>query len=367
MKKKIAHIQLLPIMSGVQRISLSIFKALNPDEYECHLICAEDPFNRTDSLIERARELGITVHVIKGLKREIGLADISVFLKIFRLCKKEKFDIVHTHTSKMGVLGRIAAKTAGCKKVIHTIHGVAFHPYEKRYLQVLYYLMDMIAALFADKLVSVNNGYRKAYWYAAKKLITIYNGIPFENNLFIERKLLSPLKIIFVGRLDKQKDPMTLLKALNLVKVKGYKFEAKLVGDGELTDIAQQYIDFKGMSEDVKLLGWRDDVPELLSQSNLFILSSLYEALPLSFCEAGYSGIACIGTDIIGVREVVVNSVTGFLFPPKNYLALAELIIRFINEPKLLGFMGANAHKFITEHFNEERMIREYLELYISD
>jgi glycosyltransferase involved in cell wall biosynthesis len=157
---------------------------------------------------------------------------------------------------------------------------------------------------------------------------------------------------------------MTLLKALNIVKTKGYNFEAFFVGDGELTETAQRFVDFKGMQDYVKLLGWRDDVSELLTQNSLFCSSSLYEALPLTFCEAGYAGLASIGSDIIGIREVIVNGVTGYLFPPKDYVALADLIIRYINDPKLLTIMGNNAYNFVTEHFDEQRMVKEYHELY---
>ncbi|MDP8231294.1 MAG: glycosyltransferase family 4 protein [Candidatus Zophobacter franzmannii] len=367
MKKKIAHIQLLPILSGVQRISLSIFKGLDQNIYEAHLICAEDPFDREESLITEVKKLGVTVHLIKGLRRELGFSDVRAFRQILKVCRQEQFDIVHTHSSKSGLFGRLAAKMTKTPFIVHTIHGVAFHPYVKPPSKVIYYLLEMYASSLADKLISVNMGYRKAFWYAKKKLATIYNGIPFDRLRVKEAKTEFPISIVFVGRFDEQKDPLTLLKALNLVKTQGYQFKASLVGDGELQEDCQRYIDYKSMQDVVKLEGWRDDVEELLNQSDLYCSSSLYEALPLSVCEAGYSGLPCLGTDIIGMREVIVNSVTGYLYPPKDYVALAELIIRFIRDPKLIKMMGSNAHKFIEEHFEEERMVREYLELYSNN
>ncbi len=363
MKIKIAHIQLLPIMSGVQKISYSIFKGLDTDEYDVHLICSDDPYKREESLINKAEALGVKVHVIKHLKREISLKDISVFKQVRKICKEENFDIVHTHTTKMGFIGRLAAKSAGIKKVIHTLHGIAFHPFESKPKRVLYFLCEVLSSFFCDKHVLVNRGYRKTFWFTLRNLITIYNGISFAD-LQVKEVYGNELKLIFIGRLDSQKDPLTLLKAINLVKIQGYSIEAKLVGDGELMKQCMEFVNKKGLNEMVELCGWRDDISNLLAESNVFCSSSLYEALPLSFLEAGYSGLTTIGTDIIGVREVVVKDTTGYLFNTKDYVKLSELLVRLIEKPELIENMGRNAHKFVKENFQEERMIEEYLELY---
>ncbi len=363
MKTKIVHIQLLPIMSGVQRVTYNIFKELDKNKFDVHLICSDDPYQREESLISKSQELGVTVHLIKGLKREVNIKDISVFKQVKDILKREEFDIVHTHTSKMGIIGRILARKVGVKRIIHTMHGIAFHPYEKLWKKVVYYLCEMYASRYCDKLVLVNRGYRKTFWFTLKKLVTIYNGIDI-NKLRVKDNYDKEISLVFLGRLDFQKDPITILKAINLVVKRGYRIKAKFVGDGELTDMCDQYIQKWNLQDNVELLGWRDDVSEVLDDSNVFCSSSLYEALPLSFLEAAYSGLPTIGTDIIGVREVVVKDMTGYLYKPRDYIGLSELLIRLIENPDLVKNMGQNAHNFVSENFSLEKMVEGYLELY---
>jgi hypothetical protein len=180
-KKKILHIQVLPKLTGVQRISLEILRNLPNDEYDKYILFSSHGVDNSLKLIckEEFEKAGITVLFSHSLYRKIGMRDIQAFIEIYRLCKQEKFDIVHTHSTKPGVIGRIAAKLAYVPLVIHTVHGLAFHNFVKFPKWQFYWMCEMIASCFCDNIVLVNNYYRKYFKPFKSKVATIYNGVNF--------------------------------------------------------------------------------------------------------------------------------------------------------------------------------------------
>jgi hypothetical protein len=181
--KKILHIQVLPILSGVQRISLEILQGLPSAQYEKYIVFSNDTVDEKmkNDCIETFTKSGIKVIVLKHLYRKINLQDIAAFKEIYQLCKKEKFDIVHTHSTKPGIVGRIAAKLAGVPLVIHTVHGLAFHKYVKFPRWQFYWLCEMIASIFCNRIILVNNYYSKYFRFFRNKTITVYNGVDFSS------------------------------------------------------------------------------------------------------------------------------------------------------------------------------------------
>ena len=159
--KKILHIQVLPKLSGAQKVSLDILRSL-PTEYDKYILFGDllDSGDKADC-IKQFEKVGVKVLLLSELKREICWNDIHAFWKIFKLCKKEKFDIVHTNSTKPGIIGRIAATLAGVPLVIHTVHGLAFHQFMKFPRWHFYWLCEMFASLFCDKIILVNQYYSK--------------------------------------------------------------------------------------------------------------------------------------------------------------------------------------------------------------
>ena len=179
---KILHIQVLPKLSGVQRISLEILKSLPEEKYDKYVLFSNDIVD--DRLKVKCKEefekIGVKVLFAKNLYRSISLKDIKAFVEIYKLCKKECFDIVHTHSTKPGVIGRIAATLARVPLVIHTVHGLAFHDYIKFPKWQFYWICEMAASFFCTKIVLVNTYYAKYFSFFKRKLLTIYNGIDFK-------------------------------------------------------------------------------------------------------------------------------------------------------------------------------------------
>jgi glycosyltransferase involved in cell wall biosynthesis len=365
-RKRIVHLQVLPILSGVQKISLNIFKNLDPDKFELYLICAAPETGMDPLLITESEAAGVKVIVLKELKREIGFHDISVFIKLIKIFRRYRFNIIHTHSSKTGFLGRIAGKLSGCgAAVIHTAHGIPFHKFETPVKRIFYIFLEMIAGLCNDKIVLVNKYYRKKFWFIpSRKLMTIYNSIDLSDYQTKKKRSDNKTRFISVGRLDDQKSPMDLLEAMKLISQDRTDISISIIGDGKYYALIEDYIKKYNLQDKVNLLGWRTDIPNLLSEHDIFVSSPIYEAFGLVFCEAGYAGLPVISTNVEGIPEVVDDGVTGILVPPRDPEALAKAMLFLTDNKKLAEEMGEKAKIRVRENFDLPRFIEEYTKLY---
>ncbi len=364
-KKKIAHLQVLPIMSGVQKISLEIFRHLDRDKYDIYLICAPASIEYGGSLIEEAEKLGVYVITVPSLKRSIGWHDFATFKNLIRIFKKEQFDIIHTHSSKTGFLGRIAAKIAGCPYIIHTVHGIAFHKHQNIIKQLLFFKLELLSGLCTDKIVSVNQYYRRYFrGIFASKFMTIYNAIDYSKIDLKHDKKDGVVRVLFVGRLDKQKNPFGFIKAAEILLKENREMEFYLAGTGEYYDEIKEYLNRKKLQEKIHLLGWVEDINIWLSRCDIFCSSSIYEAFGLVFCEAGFAKLPTVAIAVEGVPEVVLHNKTGFLVPVNNEEKMAQRIAQLADNESLRLEFGEAAHKWVTEKFKYENFIQQYLRLY---
>lgn len=367
MKKKILHIQVLPKLSGVQKISLEIFKNLSDDEYEKWIFFSADMDEDNKNICTKAFEaVGTKVVFSQRLRREISFRDFPAFWEIYRLCKKERFDIVHTNSTKPGIIGRIAATFAGIPLVIHTVHGLSFHDFTKFPKWQFYWFCEMLASIFCHKIVLVNQYYKKHFKWFDGKVTTIHNSLDFSefpDTQSIEREK-SPAKILFVGRLDEQKDPITLLQAAKKVIKTAPQTLFTLVGDGSKYDECKLFIGQNNLENNVFLEGWKTDVLKYYPTHDIFCSSSIYEAFGLIFLEAGYYGLPVVTTNVEGISEVVINEHTGLLSAPKDADKLAENILKLLKNNKLRKDYGENAKKWVTTQFAIDKMVKEYAKMY---
>ena len=220
--KKIAHIQLLPMLSGVQKVTLQELMILNDNEYTKYLICKEE-----GELTEECKRLGIKTHVVKDLTREINaVKDIIALYKIYKFLKANDIDIVHTHSAKTGFLGRVAAKLAGIPLIVHTVHGFPFDSAKNKYIAFFYKVLEFISARFADIIICLHDGdketCKKLLHVPESKVLVLPNGIAFTEFFRLSecdkkkaRTILgipeSSLVFTMVGRLWEQKNPLLIL------------------------------------------------------------------------------------------------------------------------------------------------------------
>lgn len=343
---KICHIVLLSHLSGVQRVMYDLCQSLDQDRYERHVICKE-----AGPLTVELAKHGIAFHLVPSLVRPMHpLKDLRSFIAIFRLCRKHGFDLVHTHSSKTGFLGRVAARLAGVPYVFHHIHGFAFHDYSSCFSRFIYSTLEKVAGWFSDRLIFVNDEERSITiengWAPSEKCITIYNGTDLtlfqidEGDAGAREEVRTrlgldsdELVILICGRLDEQKQSLILpeIAASLQEKLPHVKWSFLVAGDGELEDELKREIQATGMEKRIRLLGWYPKPHELMAVADIKLLPSLWEGLPLTLIEALASGLPIVASDIKGNREVV-NEETGYLCEPKDPHAYAEKLAKLCQE-----------------------------------
>jgi glycosyltransferase involved in cell wall biosynthesis len=370
--KKILHVQLFCKLSGVQKISLEILQNLG-DDYEKYIIfSSESCTGNMEETIRSFEAAGVTVIFVNGLVRELNLRkDFRALRQIYKICKSYKFDIVHTHSSKTGVLGRIAATLAGVPNIVHTVHGVSFTEFTPKLKWICYYVYEMVASLFCDKIILVNEYYKKYYWYCKKKVQTIYNAIDYTKlgNPDVYKKhedteTADLTRLLYVGRLDNQKDPLTMLRAFSEAEQIHRNIHLTIVGDGDLMDECQGFVTRNKLDSKVTFAGWQSNICEYYSQADIFISSSIYEAFGLTFLEAGYYKLPVIATNVEGIPEVVLDKKTGFLSSPRDYKAMARSIRRLCGDTKKRKALGEAGYRYVTKNFSVEKMTAAYEAVY---
>ncbi len=367
MKKKILHILVKPTLAGAQRISLEILKSLDDTKYDKYVIFSNGQDDNEKKVLDFTfKAAGIHVFYFDNLVRELNLKkDILVIRDIYKFCKKYKFDIVHTNSSKPGVVGRIAATLARVPFVIHTVHGVSFTKFTPCVVYIAYYLFEMFASFFCKKIVLVNNYYKKFYKLFKNKVITIYNGMDFTKfTCEKSRREDDIINLLFVGRLDKQKDPMTILKAFSILIERKIKVRLTLVGSGEYYDACKKFVDENRLNSFVYLPGWQTNTEKYYANSDIFVSSSIYEAFGLMYLEASYSYLPIIATNVEGTPEVVLDNQTGLLYSPRDYKKLASLIEELVLDKEKCHRLGINGHNYVTRMFNIDSMTNKYIDLY---
>ena len=369
MRIKILHIQVLPKLSGVQKVSLEIFKKLIDDKYDKYILFSDslDCGDRTEC-IKEFEETGAKVLFSKHLKREIGISDFPALIELFKLCKREKFDIVHTNSTKPGIIGRIAAYLAGVPLVVHTIHGLSFHKFVKFPLWQFYWACEMFASIFCHKIVIVNKYYTKYFKWFKNKTCTVYNGVDYSTfptiNTDNHTKINGKVNVLFVGRLDKPKNPLQLLETARRLRSTHPNVHFCLVGDGEYMEQCRNFISNNHLEDYVSLEGWRTNVYDYYQRSDIFAVPSIYEAFGIMFLEAGYYNLPVCSTTAEGIPEVVINNTTGLLCEPNDVDAFTNNLALLIDDTELRKQMGNSGHINVVKNFDSSKMVDKYLKIY---
>ncbi|EPI8559764.1 glycosyltransferase family 4 protein [Vibrio fluvialis] len=361
--KKIAHLQLLPLLTGVQRVSLDELTRLSDAQFEKYMLCQSKGL-----MTDECEKNNIVCHFVPSLVREINLIkDFRAFIDIYKLCKKYQFDIIHTHSSKTGVIGRLAAKLAGVPMIVHTVHGFAF-PAAKNYKQkIVFWIMEWIGTLCSDKIICLHeedkNTARKVLGAADHKLEVLPNGVDLkkytpasqEKKLTLRSEFGIPNKAIVIGmngRLWEQKNPIALLhSALTILNCRDDVYFL-FTGDGDLRQEMDLKIQESGQQENVKLLGWRNDVNNILKAMDIFVLPSLWEGMPLAIIEAQATGLPCIVSDIQGNNHLVKDNVNGLLFDLSSENQLTTQLEKLIESEEYRLRLGEKALDLVISKYN---------------
>ena len=372
-KIKILHvITHLPI-GGAQDNTLYTVELLDKEKYDISLCC-----NLDGELVERAKKVeAIKIFDIPFLCREVSpYRDIRAFLSLYKLFKEEDFTIIHTHSSKAGLLARLAAVLNKTPIVIHTIHGFAFNDFMNGPKKNFFIYLEKLLAKWTDVIITVSNLNKKKIIDLniahENKIKNIYSGIDlslFTNKRDDEfRKELNlendHLLLGSVGRLSNQKDPITMIEAFGIISKPFPNAHLALVGDGELKGKILEKIDQLKLNDRIHLTGNKNNPWSVYHSIDLFIMSSIYEGLGRSITEALSCGVPVVCTDVEGVPEIVRDNITGILVRPKDSNKLADAIIRTLNDMETAKKMAEEGRRFVNDNFDVNKMVNDIDSLY---
>lgn len=271
-------------------------------------------------------------------------------------------DLIAAHSSKTGILGRLAGKLAGIPCVF-TAHGWSFTTGIPEPNRTIYRFLERATASLADKVICVSEFDRSIGIQAgmdSKGLVTVHNGMKDITTNFIADTITSdPVKVAMIARFDRQKDHSTLIEAFQDLNA-----ELILIGDGPSMLKTQQQVDKLKITKKVKFLGFRQDIAEILAQVQIFTLISNWEGLPCTIIEAMRAGLPVVASDVGGVKEIVIEDRTGYVIPRGDVATLRQKLAYLIENESARTSMGILARQKYESELTFQHMYEQTLAVY---
>ena len=312
---------------------------------------------------EDLRQSGIESVACESLSNDLNpIADGKTLRYILHIINLFKPELIATHSSKAGILGRLASKIAKIPCTF-TAHGWAFTPGIPQPKRTAYKWIETVAAPLADKIICVSEHDRTIAAKAGinvEKLLTIHNGMKdITNELASNPGKSAPVKIAMIARFDRQKDHATLIEAF-----KDLDAELILVGDGINLPVIRQQVEALGIAHKVKFLGFRPDIPEILARVQIFALISHWEGLPCTIIEAMRAGLPVVASNVGGVKEIVIEAETGYTVSPQDSVTLNRKLSYLIENEQVRIDLGRQARQKYESQLTFQHMYEKTLAAY---
>ncbi|MCX5698315.1 MAG: glycosyltransferase family 4 protein [Candidatus Omnitrophica bacterium] len=362
-------------LGGAQKQLLSLINNLDKKKYNIFLFTAKNGL-----LIKEALSIaGLTLEKSKFLERLINpLKDVLALVEIYCFIKKNRIQIVHTHSSKAGILGRLAAKLAKTPIIIHTVHGWSFNDYQPVSINYLYVFLEKICAAFTSKIIVVSRfdkdkGLKNLIGRKNQYVLIRYGldarGFKDTRKRNEARKSLglgdADLVVGMAACFKPQKAPLDFIELASLIKRDFPDTKFVLVGDGQLRKRIDARIKQLNLDGQVILTGWRNDIGLILTGLDVFVLTSLWEGLPIVVLEAMAAGAALVATDTGGIAEVVINGKGGYLVKPHDIRSMRNRLGELLNSvQKRDEFVRRSREAIGREEFLLSSMFKNTAELY---
>jgi len=355
--------------------------SMNKNGYRDVLICGK-PGKSEGDMMYLAAENNVVPVIIPELGRDISLMnDIKSYFKLLSIIKKEKPDIVHTHTAKAGTLGRLAAITGGVPVKIHTFHGHVFDGYFGPVKKTMFLLIERFLAIFTDRIVTVSEAVRNEivdkYKIAKRdKSVVVPLGLDLDKFLRCEglkgrfrRKLNigdEVLLVGIVGRLVPIKNHKMFLDVVKNVLDKKISREIKFVviGDGELRDSLEEHANRLGIRRSVIFTGWVTELAEAYADLDVVALTSLNEGTPVSLIEAMASAKPVIAVNVGGVCDIVQDGESGMLSKPDDAKDFSKKLFTMLEDKDIRTRHGKCGREFVRNRHNRQRLVNDIRKLY---
>jgi glycosyltransferase involved in cell wall biosynthesis len=347
----------------------------------CGAECGEE-----GDCFDEAKQESVPVYIIPSLVRDVSIVkDLRALYCITRLIRRERVDIVHTHTSKAGIIGRFAAALSDVRAVVHSPHGHIFgkdanipgvtgHPLQQR----LFYYLERMSSSLARRIVTLTERNKiehiKLGLAPAAKLSVLHNAVDIDkfSKAAARRKGVreelgygeSDIVIGIIGRLTTEKGHASLLEAVCKLAGRNGNIRLLIVGGGPLLIELEETVCKLGIEKHVIFLGVREDVPELVAASDIIALSSFYEGLGIVLLEAMAAKKPVVATRVGGVPEIVIDGKTGILVEPNNPEEMADKLGRLADDESLRRKLGETGFENVRENFNVPVVLEQLENIY---
>ncbi len=358
-------------LGGAQKVCLKLFNGLQEEGFTSYLISGQQ-----GTLVNQVKN-NKNIILLNSLKRELSFGAIIEEIKTFfnlikrlRILKRQyPHLIVHTHSTKAGIIGRWAAFCAGIKKRVHTVHGYAFHPHQSKILWFLIYCIELVTSFITTHYVCVSSedvktGIRLFPHFSYKHSII---RAAVDQQFFIpahKTSLHNDSVFIFgtIACFKPQKNIFDLLRAFKIVHSKHPRTRLEIIGDGILHPQIKDWIYQHNLTHVITLHGWQKQVAQFMLNWDAFALSSLWEGLPCAVVEARLLQLPVISYDTGGIHDVIFNGENGLLYKQKDWRSLADGMCSIVENKKLF-----NKFKNYTQDlrdFDNMHMVQEHIKLY---
>jgi glycosyltransferase involved in cell wall biosynthesis len=357
-------------VGGPAVIVANLVRGLDADEFDVVAVCGHVGEAEADFLALRDPNLPVTR--VAHLGRSIRAAgDLRAFIALVRLMRRERPDVVHTHTAKAGVLGRLAAIVARVPVRVHTFHGHVLHGYFPGWATRLVVFVERILATRTTAIVAVGGRVRDELLAAkigrSRQYHVVAPGAAMPN-LPTRQAARADLQlgddtpvVVFAGRLTRIKRPDRLVAAMRLVLAEMPDAVLVIAGGGELLDSTRESA--ADLGDHVVFLGWRDDLSPVYAAGDVAVLTSDNEGMPVTLIEASMADLPCVTTDAGSAGEVVLDGVTG-LVVAQSAEAVAAGIVDLLRHPERRAEMGEAAMAHARTAFSVQKAVGAHAALY---
>jgi len=359
LKAKVFHVITKLELGGAQKVTLMTLERLPRDRYEVALVTGPDGLLR--DWAERIPDLKRVW--MPSMVREVRpIKDFVTLFGLWRFFRRERPDVVHTHSSKAGILGRWAAQLAGVPHIFHTAHGFGFNDFQRPIVRSLYIWLERVTTKITTRLVVVsyanaevgekNNVFKRGDWILCRDAISVEEFLqarPRGNRLSEWGVPSGKLVVGMPACFKPQKCPLDFVEIAAEVLQKTERAHFVMIGDGELRPEVEARIRELNIGKHITLLGWQQNMPQVYRNLDVVVLTSLWEGLPCVFSEAMACELPIVATNVDGAREAIFDGENGFLHQPHDIDGMAESIVSLLESPELRHSMGRKGRERVME------------------
>jgi glycosyltransferase involved in cell wall biosynthesis len=366
------------IVGGAQENTMFTAALLNKERFRVEILSGPQTGSE-GSLIDEVRARGVPLTIVPDLLRQVSpWHDVRALSEMARFMRRSGYTIVHTHSSKAGILGRLAARMAGVPIIVHTVHGWSFHDYMPSPVRSFYRILERWMAPFTDAIIAVTGrDIQKGLaariaddrkYHLIRSAIPMADFDPARTNREATRQELgippdAPV-VGNVGRFSTQKNPLDWVRVAGIVGRADSRLHFLLVGDGPLRPQVEAQLQEEGIRDRTILTGLRRDVASLMSAMDIFMLSSLWEGLPRVIPQAMAMGLPVIANQADGTDDAIRDGDNGYLCTPGEVEEMAKRCQELVRDPLKRLEMGKRGRAYATQEYDLRHMITQIEVLY---